>query len=248
MKTEEDEAFDDLAKRQGSWVGGYQAKRKMAADKFIAAEERKVGERYGYVPKLHPSEWINDHNEDNLDMVAQPAQEVDYWIREATAARQAEMALRRELEAQPAQEPVAWADLLKEAQQIVESKFLWKKFIDGTPLANDIAFWMVDFAQQYTVPPLPAQPAQEPVTESETLKLALEALEEYADQEGKTRAADEAITAIKVALAQPAQRQWIWLSDADIADVIDTTCQYTCGYEEFLIKKAERKIRSMNNG
>jgi hypothetical protein len=39
--------------------------------------------------------------------VAQPAQDVDYWIREATAARQAEMAMRRELEAQPAQEPVA---------------------------------------------------------------------------------------------------------------------------------------------
>jgi hypothetical protein len=38
---------------------------------------------------------------------AQPAQDVDYWIREATAARQAEMAMRRELEAQPAQEPVA---------------------------------------------------------------------------------------------------------------------------------------------
>ena len=49
--------------------------------------------------------------------------------------------------------------------------------------------------------------------------------------------------------AQPAQeRQWIWLSDADIAEVIDTTCQYTNGYEEYLIKKAERKIRSMNNG
>jgi hypothetical protein len=57
----------------------------------------------------------------------------------------------------------------------------------------------------------PAYPAGEcdcgvaPKSESETLKLALEALEEYADQEGKTRAADEAITAIKKALAQPAQ-------------------------------------------
>jgi hypothetical protein len=61
MKTEEDEAFDDLAKRQGSWGGGFPAKRAMAADKFIAAEERKVGERYGYVPKLHPSEWMNAH-------------------------------------------------------------------------------------------------------------------------------------------------------------------------------------------
>ena len=74
MKTEEDEAFDELAKRQGSWGGGFKAKQAMAADKLQG-----------------------------------PAQDVDYWIREATAARQAEMALRRELEAQPAQEPVAWA-------------------------------------------------------------------------------------------------------------------------------------------
>lgn len=44
----------------------------------------------------------------------------------------------------------------------------------------------------------------------------------------------------------PPQRQWIWLSDADIAEVVDTTCQYSGGYEEYLIKKAERKIRSMN--
>ena len=52
-----------------------------------------------------------------------------------------------------------------------------------------------------------------------------------------------------IPLAQPAQkRQWIWLSDADIAEVIDTTCQYEGSYEEYLIKKAERKIRSMNNG
>ena len=51
------------------------------------------------------------------------------------------------------QEPVAWGDLQKEAQQIVESKFLWKKFIDGTPLANDIACWMANFALQHTNPP-----------------------------------------------------------------------------------------------
>jgi hypothetical protein len=34
MKTEEDEAFDELAKRQGDWGGGFQAKRAMAADKM----------------------------------------------------------------------------------------------------------------------------------------------------------------------------------------------------------------------
>ena len=38
---------------------GFNSKRAAAADKFIAAEERKVGERYGYVPKLHPSEWMD---------------------------------------------------------------------------------------------------------------------------------------------------------------------------------------------
>jgi hypothetical protein len=51
------------------------------------------------------------------------------------------------------QEPVEWVDLQKEAQQIVESKILWKRFIDGTPLANDIACWMADFALQHTNPP-----------------------------------------------------------------------------------------------
>ena len=49
-------------------------------------------------------------------------------------------------------EPVAWDDLLKDAQQIVKDKFLYKRFIDGTPLANDIPCWMADFAQQYTTP------------------------------------------------------------------------------------------------
>jgi hypothetical protein len=51
------------------------------------------------------------------------------------------------------QEPVAWIDLQKEAQQIVESKVLWKRFIDGTPLVNDISCWMADFALQHTHPP-----------------------------------------------------------------------------------------------
>jgi hypothetical protein len=30
---------------------------------------------------------------------------------------------------------------------------VWKRFIDGTPLANDIACWMADFALQHTHPP-----------------------------------------------------------------------------------------------
>jgi len=34
MKTEEDEAFDDLAKKQGDWGGGFPSKRRMAVDKL----------------------------------------------------------------------------------------------------------------------------------------------------------------------------------------------------------------------
>jgi hypothetical protein len=61
------------------------------------------------------------------------------------------------------QEPVAWVDLLKAAEQIVKDKFLYKRFIDGTPLANDIPCWMADFVQQYTHP----QPKREPLTDEQ---------------------------------------------------------------------------------
>ena len=67
--------------------------------------------------------------------------------------KMAENARELGLDYEPEQEPVAWVDLLKEAQQIVESKVLWKRFIDGTPLSNDIACWMAAFAQQHTAPP-----------------------------------------------------------------------------------------------
>ena len=43
------------------------------------------------------------------------------------------------------------------------------------------------------------------MTKDEALDLALEALEEYSEQEGLTRAADQAIIAIKQALAAPVQ-------------------------------------------
>ena len=56
------------------------------------------------------------------------------------------------------QEPVAWVDLLKQAEEVVRSKSLWKKYIDGTPLANDIAVWMASFAQEHTTPPAAQRP------------------------------------------------------------------------------------------
>jgi len=117
MKTPEDEAFDELARRQGSWGGGYQAKRQMAADKFIAAEEHKVGKRYGYVPRLHPSEYMGE-----------PAQEpVGYVYSEAGVKHGA---IERDLPngtplytAQPAQRP--WVGLTSD-----ERLELYRQFED----------------------------------------------------------------------------------------------------------------------
>lgn len=61
-------------------------------------------------------------------------------------------ALEAEL-AKPEQEPVVWVSLIQEAQAIVEGKYLFKRFIDGTPLSNDIAVWMTKFALKYAAPP-----------------------------------------------------------------------------------------------
>jgi len=47
---------------------------------------------------------------------------------------------------QPQPASAEWPHLLDAAQQIVEAKPTWKRFIDGTSLSNDIAVWMADFA------------------------------------------------------------------------------------------------------
>jgi hypothetical protein len=61
-------------------------------------------------------------------------------------AKLAQAAIKEAL-AQPEQEPVDFATLLREAEEIVQSKPTWKRFIDGTPLSNDIEVWMAVFAQ-----------------------------------------------------------------------------------------------------
>ena len=47
MKDAEDEAFDELAKRQGMWGGGYQAKKAMAADKLQEPAQEPVARVMG---------------------------------------------------------------------------------------------------------------------------------------------------------------------------------------------------------
>jgi hypothetical protein len=74
MKTPEDEAFDDLARRQGAWGGGYQAKRQAAMDKinshFDAAYKKMHEDRATY------SDIVSDGGLDPRNQFdAQPAQE-----------------------------------------------------------------------------------------------------------------------------------------------------------------------------
>ena len=71
MKTEEDEAFDELAKKQGMWGGGFQAKRQMAADKQEPPSEwasiKAILDEYG----LQAIDFVADFKA----ALAQPQQE-----------------------------------------------------------------------------------------------------------------------------------------------------------------------------
>lgn len=69
-----------------------------------------------------------------------------WYIPEAIAAIAAMSPKRESAEDTSEREIVTFPDALKTAQAIVESYPLYRRFIDGTPLQNDIAVWMVEFA------------------------------------------------------------------------------------------------------
>jgi len=76
MKTEEDEAFDELARKQGDWGGGFPAKRAMAADKLQEPwnedEWRRNNWRCGHG-------WLRGE-QCEICNAAQPAQEPVAWM------------------------------------------------------------------------------------------------------------------------------------------------------------------------
>lgn len=73
-----------------------------------------------------------------------------------TPAKQTIEALKAELaKHEPEQAALNWVNLQNAAAEIVRNKLIWKRFIDGTPLANDIACWMADFALEYAAPTEP---------------------------------------------------------------------------------------------
>jgi len=68
MKDAEDEAFDELAKRQGDWGSGFQAKRQMAADKLQDESD------------MLTIAYLHGYEKGKRASLAQPAQEPDYWL------------------------------------------------------------------------------------------------------------------------------------------------------------------------
>ena len=69
MKTPEDEAFDDIARKQGAWGGGFPAKRQMAADKLHWSDcAVHNGPAYPAGPcdcgvAQEPSFWLNEQGQ-----------------------------------------------------------------------------------------------------------------------------------------------------------------------------------------
>jgi hypothetical protein len=93
MKDAEDEAFDELARKQGSWGGGFPAKRQMAADKLQE-------------PIYNITVFDNAHPKGiPLEDWVQPAQEPD--MQTGIAYQKGFHDGKQAALAQPAQEPVA---------------------------------------------------------------------------------------------------------------------------------------------
>ena len=103
MKTEEDEAFDDIARKQGAWGGGFTAKRQMAMDKI----NDEFREEYIKYRTAFPKEYT----------APQPAEE---WLGQSNIASLHNACQHRgycrQLQAQSAQEPVQreWVGLTAE--------------------------------------------------------------------------------------------------------------------------------------
>ena len=81
-----------------------------------------------------------------------------------------------------------------------------------------------------------AQPAQEPVAWM------------WKDMRGQDIVSlfEPRLNSVPLYTASP-HHPWIWLSDADIQETIDSICQYSGDYDVWLARKIEQKIRSMNN-
>jgi hypothetical protein len=234
MKTPEDEAFDDMARRQGMWGGGFPAKRAAAADKLQEPAQEQEEDWGALAEKQLVSIKRDTHASFEDAMVrathkvmaefeAQPAQEPvadsfeEYcktlpplWNTHISRTY-AEQFFRAGQSAQPAQEPVAWG--FRSADGAIYDCI--------SPEAHDECEGSYN-VPLYTTPPLPAQPVQEP---------DLTAVYMSGLYDGKKK------------------RPWIGLTDEDLLQIRETV-QVVEGRSllQSLTKAIEQALKEKNNG
>jgi len=112
MKDAEDEAFDELAKRQGMWGGGFQAKRTAAADKLQEPEREALKLAVDGLEKI-----LHTFAKDGKVVMASMIRN-ELFAEVNSLLQQAKAAL-----AQPAQEPVAWMQADREHISLLEDVY-----------------------------------------------------------------------------------------------------------------------------
>lgn len=109
-RTPEDEAFDELAKKQGHWGGGYQAKRQMAADKINADFDEEYKKMHEDRIKYGTSWEKNGKRIDPMSVYKEPAQEPE--MQTGIAYQKGFHDGKQAALAHPAQEPLSeWAGI-----------------------------------------------------------------------------------------------------------------------------------------
>lgn len=96
----------------------------------------------------------------NLDELALKVAEEVYGAPIAPMAQEQFIEFAHRLVAELVKQEPDWVTLQKEAEHIIKDKPTYKRFIDGTPLSNDISCWMADFAMEHGIyqPVEPAAP------------------------------------------------------------------------------------------
>lgn len=231
MKTLEDEAFDDLARKQGAWGGGFKAKQAMAADKLQEPSITRpcrscngTGNRDTGIPES-PIATCKPCNGTGQIALAQPAQEPvcdkdpqGCWNVRCQLGKQCknlaqpapgycknckDYTIEEPLPAQPAQEPVP----LYVSKPALES---WRGF------ASDYERGFIDGMQKQAQSSVDkavnqmAQPAQEPVACARCKDLE----EQAYDLLGQLKAAN-----LKWSVAHP----WVGLTAEDFSAIKFTT-------------------------
>ena len=198
MKDAEDEAFEEIERRQGAWGGGFTAKRKMAADKLqeplneaaIRADERNKCETAieELLPDADRSDCAAAIRKRGLTTHCQceackngNIHDSDCAVHNGPAYPAGPCDCSLAALAQPAQKPVA--NSFEEYCQTLHP--LWNTHISRT------------YAEQFFMAGQAAQPAQEP-----TGMLHITRLDKWLDASLKKRK----------------QREWVGLTDEEIGD------------------------------